>query len=88
MVSILDQEVVEEKVFSPFIIALEKYKGVAVVNSVRIDDTDDCLLNIDFDHDIEAPSDEVGAEVGKVIIGMLEKGLKLNPEDVVVEKDM
>ena len=72
---------VEEKKDKPFTLVLEKYKKVVVVNSIKVDDEDDCLLHIEFDHDItEAPEGEVADEVGRIILDKLQESLGADGE--------
>jgi len=77
----------DDKDDKSFLVALKKYKSVVVVNSVKVDEDDDCLLQIDFSHDIDATNDEVADELGKVILEMLEESLKYPVDNAVVEKD-
>ena len=70
----------------PFTLFLEKYKGVVVVNSLKVNEADDCVLDIEFDHSIEAPESEVADEVGRLIIKALEDGIKgLEKSDLKVD---
>lgn len=74
----------------PFTVVLEKYKSVVVVQSIKVNDKDDTMLDIEFDHNIEGVSqDEVGEELGKVLIHMIEEGLKIytNSKTEVVKND-
>ena len=80
-------ELPEKTADKSFVVALKKYKSVVVVNSVQVDEDDDCLLQIDFSHDIDASNDEVADELGKVILEMLEESLKYPVDNAVVEKD-
>ncbi|MCK5017626.1 MAG: hypothetical protein KAS32_11225 [Candidatus Peribacteraceae bacterium] len=56
---------------NPFIIILEKYREPVLINSITIDPDDECLLNIDFDSDIDAPLEEVKKELERVIISRI-----------------
>lgn len=72
---------VEEKKDKPFTLVLEKYKKVVVVNSIKVDDDDECVLHIEFDHDItDAPEGEVADEVGRIILEKLEESLGADGE--------
>jgi hypothetical protein len=86
---LFDKEVptdVEEKKAKPFTLFLEKYKGVVVIHSLKVNEADDCVLDIEFDHDIDAPQEEVQEEVGRVIIKALEDGIKgLEKSDLKVD---
>jgi hypothetical protein len=50
---------------------LEKYKGVVLISKIQVDEKDESILHIEFDHDIEAPQNEVAEEVGRVILDKL-----------------
>jgi len=69
----------------PFTIVLEKYKAPVIITSLLVDDHDDTLLNIEFDHDIDAPQNEVSEELGRVLLAMLEESVKLFSNDLKVE---
>ena len=70
----------------PFTVFLEKYKMPVIVSSLKVNEQDDAVLDIEFTHDIEAPQNEVGEELGRVIIGILEDSIKnLEKSDLVAE---
>jgi hypothetical protein len=84
----LSPPVVEDKGPKPFPIFLEKYKSMVAITSLKVSETDETLLEIEFDHNIDAPHDEVQAEVGRVIIERLESGIALlQQSDLVVEDE-
>lgn len=69
----------------PFVVVLEKYKSAVVVNSIDVSEDDDCLLTVDFNHDIDAPQDEVAEELGRVILQRLEEGVGYMSDNATVE---
>lgn len=74
----------------PFTVVLEKYKSVVAVQLIKVNDKDDSVLDVEFDHSIEGVSqEEVGEELGKVLINMIEEGLKIytNSKTEVVKND-
>lgn len=83
--SLFDKQIVEEQKRKPFTMVLDKYKSVVIVNSIDVDEVDECLLIIDFDHDIDAPQEEVADELGRIILERLEKGMGYGPDDNIVE---
>lgn len=78
----MSEESTEQK---PFVVVLEKFKSVVVVNHIDVDESDDCRLIIDFNHDIEADPKEVEAELGRVLLEKLEQGLDADPNTTKFE---
>jgi hypothetical protein len=80
--------VIEKEGPKPFSIYIEKYKTVVAITSLKVSDTDDSMLEIEFDHSIDAPSDEVQEEVGRIIIKKLEDSIsQLEKTDLVMENE-
>jgi hypothetical protein len=78
--------VVKEEKQKPFLLYLEKYKGMVTVTSLKVSDTDEAVLEIEFDHSIDAPQEDIQTEVGRLIIERLEDGIaSLEKSNLVVE---
>jgi len=71
----------------PFSLYVDKYKTVVAILSIKVNEKDDCLLDIEFDHSIDAPQDEVADEVGRLIIKKLETNIALLDKAVMVKDD-
>ncbi len=90
---LLDKEpdmtpVVEDKGPKPFSLYVDKYKTVVAITSLKVSETDETMLEIEFDHSIDAPHEEVQAEVGRLIIEKLEGGIALlQKSDLVIEDE-
>jgi len=79
---------VEDDKTKAFSLYVDKYKTMVAITSLKVSETDETLLEIEFDHNIDAPHDEVQAEVGRVIIERLESGIALlQQSDLVVEDE-
>ena len=74
----------KQKSFSLYV---DKYKTVVAILSVKVNEKDDCLLDIEFDHSIAAPHEEISAEVGRLIIEKLESSFGLLGKSVMVKKN-
>ena len=84
----VDNVVPEKEGVKPFVLYLEKYKSLVSVTSIKVNEQDDTMLDIEFDHSIDAPEDEVSAELGKLIIKKLEDGItSLGENNLFVAKD-
>lgn len=72
-----------------FHLTLEKYKNVVFVKSIKVSEDDDCVLTVEFDHNIEdVPEGEVADEVGRLILEKLEQGLgMMDTDNITVEKE-
>jgi hypothetical protein len=70
----------------PFTLFLEKYKLPVIVSHLKVNEEDDCVLDIEFDHNIDAPQEEINEEVGKTIIKILEEHINvLEKSDLVAD---
>lgn len=84
----VDNVVPEEKTEKAFHLYLEKFKGYVTVTSLKVNDQDDAMLDIEFDHKINAPEDEINAELGRLIIKKLEDGIaSLDKNSLIVAKN-